>query len=178
MGFETGRRIGSYWNDVKKINKQILEFPFYTTGKTEKDFENGFSTTLMALQKKFENPVITQIDKTKKVKSVYCFGKNNRPDLTIGEDGIAFEIKFIKYGSLDSAIGQSIIYRLDYKFVFLILVLSEAQKEVYLEISEGKEKQLEDVLEHLSTTMNIFTYIVPSFEINKIGVPKCFAFFK
>ena len=178
MAFEKGIRRGSYWNDVVKVNSIINNFPFYTTGKSEKDFENGFSTALMTMQNQFENDVITQIDKTKKVKSVYCFGKNNRPDLTIGEDGIAFEIKYTDYGSLNQAIGQGYIYRLDYKFAFLILVLSDTIKELYEQIAEGKEKQLEDILNNLSEDMNIFTYIVPSFPIKKIGVPKCISFFK
>jgi hypothetical protein len=176
MGFEPSRRIGSLWNDAIKVDGIIRSFPFYTTGKSEKAFEANFSSHLMADSKIFENDVITQIDKTKKVKSVYCFGKNNRPDLTIGEDGLAFEIKYIDYGSLNAAIGQGFIYRLDYKFVFLILVLSEDAKELYYEIAEGKEKQLEDILKYLSEDMSIFTYIVPSFEIKKVGVTKCIPF--
>jgi len=178
MAFEKGIRRGPIWNDVKKVHDFINDFPLYTTGKTEKDFENGFSTTLMAVKKQFENDVITQIDKSQKVNSVYCFVKNNRPDLTIGKDGIAFEIKYTDYGSLNSAIGQGYIYRLDYKFVFLVLVISEAIKDLYYEIADGKEKQLEDILFHLSEEMNIFTYIVPSFPIKKVGTPKCLSFFR
>lgn len=75
-------------------------------------------------------------------------------------------------------IGQGYIYRLDYKFVFLVLVISDKKKNMYYEIANGKEKQLEDILFHLSQNMNIFTYIVPSFPIKKIGVPKCISFFK
>ncbi len=178
MGFEPVKRKGSYWEDVKKIDEVIKGFPFHTTGKSEKDFENGFSTALMTMQSEFKNEVITQIDKTRKVKSVFCFGKNNRPDLTLSEDGIAFEIKYLSYGGFNEAIGQSFIYRLQYKFVFIILIIDEKSKELYYDIAEGKEKNLEDILNYLSQTMNIFTYIVPAFEIKKLGTNKCLSFFK
>jgi hypothetical protein len=180
MGFEPVKRRGSYWEDVKKIDEVIKDFPFHTTGKCEKDFENGFSTALMAMQSDFENEVITQIDKTRKVKSVFCFGKNNRPDLTISKDGIAFEIKYFSNSSdgFNEAIGQGYLYRLQYKFVFIILVIGEKKKDLYYNIAEGKEKNMEDILYHLSKEMNIFTYIVPAFEIKKPGTSKCLTFFK
>ncbi len=178
MGFEPVRRRGSHWDDSVKIDTIIKAFPFHTTGKTERDFENGFSTTMMTMQSNFSNEVITQIDKTRKVKSVFCFGKNNRPDLTLSEDGIAFEIKFVKYGGLNEAIGQGYIYRLQYKFVFIILVIDENTKDLYFSIENGEEKDIEDILNHLAETMNIFTYIVPAFEIKKPGIRKCISYFK
>ena len=177
MGFEPVRRRGAYWDDANKIDKKIREFPFHTTGKNEKSFETGLSSYLMACKGDFNSEVITQIDKTTKVKSVYCFGKNNRPDLTLDADGIAFEIKFLSYGGLNNAIGQGYLYRLQYKFVFLILVINEKNKELYYKIAGGEEKNMEDILKHLSETMNIFTYIVPAFEVKRLGINKCLAYF-
>jgi len=178
MSFEAGRRKGSVWDDANKLNTLLHDFPFHTTGKSEKDFEKGFSSHLMASKSNFKNEVITQIDKTKSVQSVYCFGKKHRPDLTINEDGLAVEIKFITYAGLKEAIGQGYFYRLRYKFVFLILVISEDKKDLYFNISEGKEKDLEDILESMSESLNIFTYFVPAFVIKKPGIKKCIAFFK
>ena len=120
MGFEVGRRRGSMWDDVNKINDMVINFPFHTTGKSEKSFENGFSTAILTNQNNFENEIITQIDKTTTVKSIYCFGKNHRPDLTINNDGIAIEIKFVKYDGLKEAIGQGYLYRF-----ILIVILSK-----------------------------------------------------
>ncbi len=177
MGFEPVRRRGAYWDDAIKVDEIIRNFPFHTTGKTEKSFEHGFSTVLLTNKNNFKSDVITQIDKTTKVKSVYCFGKNNRPDLTLDADGIAFEIKFVSYGGLNNAIGQGYLYRLQYKFVFIILVISEENKELYYKIAGGEEKNMEDILFHLSETMNIFTYIVPAFEIRKPGISKCLPYF-
>ncbi|MCK4642095.1 hypothetical protein KAU32_00525 [bacterium] len=179
MSFESRNRHGSLWNDAQKLDKAIGDFPFHTTGKKEKDFEIGFSNTLMATKSLFENQIITQIDKTEKVTSVYCFGKNHRPDLTINKDGIAIEIKFVqeKSDSLKEAIGQGYLYRLRYGFVFLILIISDSRKKLYEDIENGEEKDLEDILKELATEMNIFTYIVPAFVIKKPGTRKCIKFF-
>ena len=131
----------------------------------------------MAKKTNFKNKIITQIDKTEKVVSVYCFGKNHRPDLTINNDGIAVEIKFTSYGGLKEAIGQGYFYRLKYRFTFLVLVISEKNKQLYEDIENGKEKDLEDILKILAIEKNIFTYIVPSFVIKKPGIRKCICFF-
>jgi hypothetical protein len=176
MGFEAGRRRGSIWEDAQKLDQVIQDFPFHTTGKKEHDFETGFATTLMAMKSSFNNEVITQIDKSTTVQSVYCFGKSHRPDLTLGENGIAVEIKFITYDGLKNAIGQGYLYRLRYKFVFLVLVISDDRKSVYEDIDKGKEKDLEDTLKHLAEGMNIFTYVVPAFNV-KPGSRKCVEFF-
>ena len=108
---------------------------------------------------------------------MYCFGKNHRPDLTLEENGIAIEIKFITYAGLKEAIGQGYLYRLRYKFVFLVLIISEGRKNIYEGLDIGKEKDLEDTLSHLAASMNIFTYIVPVFSI-KPGTKKCLHFFQ
>lgn len=178
MGYEPGKRRGALWEDAQKLNQIIQDFPFNTTGKSEREFETGFSTALISRKSTFNNKVISQIDKSTTVRSVYCFGKNHRPDLTMNEDGIALEIKFVSYAGLKEAIGQGYLYRLRYKFVFLILIMSEQRKDVYEDLATGKEKDLEDILSDLSTSMNIFTYIVPAFNITKTGMKKCLSFFR
>jgi len=178
MGYAASKRRGALWEDAHKLNQIIHDFPFNTTGKSEREFETGFSTALMATRSIFKNKVISQIDKSSTVRSVFCFGKNHRPDLTINEDGIALEIKFVEYEGLKQAIGQGYVYRLRYKFVFLILIISEERKHVYEAWATGKEKDLEDILSDLSSRMNIFTYIVPAFNITQPGMKKCLSFFR
>lgn len=78
-----------------QLHQVIMNFPFQTTGNNENAFERGFATTLMATKESYNSSVITQIDRNSTVHSVYCFGKNHRPDMTLGEDGIAIEMKFI-----------------------------------------------------------------------------------
>lgn len=179
MGFEIGRRRGSLWDDAVKLNTQIIEHSFRINAKNERNFENSFSSILMSNHKKYSNKIITQIDKETIVQSSYCFGKKHRPDMTINKDGIAIEIKYVNKNTdaFKDAIGQAYLYRLRYKFVFLILVLSSNWKDLYKQIIEGGEKDLEDITEKLSLDLNVFTYIVPSFKI-ATNMKKIFSVFK
>ncbi|MDP8228659.1 MAG: hypothetical protein P9M15_04330, partial [Candidatus Electryoneaceae bacterium] len=90
-----------------------------------------------------------------------------------------FSISFalIGYGGLKTAIGQGYLYRLKYRFVFLILIIKEKSKYMYEALSNGEERDLHDVLTHLADTMNIFTYVVPAFKVNP-GIKKCIHFFE
>jgi hypothetical protein len=176
MGFEAVKRRGRYWDDCKTLNGLIERFPFHTTGKSERDFENGFASTLITMEESFNSKVITQIDKKTTVQSVYCFGKNHRPDMTLDDNGIAIELKFVTYAGLKDAIGQGFLYRLRYRFVFLVLVISERRSNIYYDLDTNKEKDLHDTLVYLARTMNIFTYLVPAFNISP-GTKKCISFF-
>ena len=109
--------------------------------------------------------IMSQVDKDTIVRSVYLFGKKHRPDLTINDDGIAIEIKYLS-GSLDGlkqAIGQSIFYRVRYRFVMNVFVIAEKYKETYIKGANEVEKDLEEIFQDLSSGMNIFSYIVPAF---------------
>ncbi len=177
MGFAVGRRRGLLWDDALLLDEIIKGFPFNTTGKNERDFENGFSTLLLSRKKDFNSQVIAQIDKSTTVESVYCFGKKHRPDLTLDTTGIAIELKFVTYAGIKDAIGQGYLYRLRYKFVFLILIISEKRRSIYEDINMKKEKDLEDILALLAENQNIMTYIVPAFDIKKHpGMKKVFSY--
>ena len=102
MGFEKGKRTGKNWEDIlfidsliknsdKKNNSSIMNI----TGKEEKDFELRFSSLLDANKVKLNGNLISQQNKDTTVKQIYCFGKKHRPDMTINDDGIAIEIKYI-----------------------------------------------------------------------------------
>jgi AMMECR1 domain-containing protein len=58
-----------------------------------------------------------------------------------------------------------------------VLIISKDRSTIYEDIHAGKEKDLEDTLQHLADTMNIFTYIVPAFS-TKSGIRKCYGFFE
>lgn len=176
MGFKQSRRSGKYWEDAITLDKIITDHNFITTGKTERDFENGLSSVLDTRKNRFNCSVMSQVSRETKVSSVYCFGKNHRPDMTLDENGIAIEVKFVNYSGLKDAIGQGYMYRLQYRFVFLILVVKSTKKEFYEDLSVGKERPMVDMLQHLADHMNIFTYIVPSFKINK-NMKRCHSFF-
>jgi len=91
-------------------------------------------SAVAANKDRIKGDIHSQVDKDTVVRSVYLFGKKHRPDLTINEDGIAVEIKFLS-NSLDGlkqAIGQSIFYRVRYRFVINLFVIDEKYKETYL----------------------------------------------
>lgn len=176
MGFAPVRRRGKIWDDAKKLHSLIMGFPFQTTGSNERSFEQGFAVTLLNTKKEYNQTIYSQVDRDNHVQSVYCFGKHHRPDIAIGSDGIAIELKYISYAGLKNAIGQGHLYRIQNKFVFLILIFSKDRKEVYYDIEKGKESDLENTLRHLEKNMNIFTYLVPSFKLNGTAVRKVIPF--
>ena len=182
MGFEAGRRTGNNWEDIlfidgliknsdKKSNGSIMNI----TGKEERDFELRFSTLLEANKDKINGKLISQQNKDTTVKQIYCFGKKHRPDMAINDDGIAIEIKYINnsFDGVKMALGQSFMYRLRYKFVINIIVISEENKSVYEKALNGEEKDLEDIMKYLADNMNVYTYIVPAFSL-KAGQKKVF----
>lgn len=103
--------------------------------------------------------------------------KKHRPDITLNENGVAIELKFITYAGLKDAIGQGYLYKLRYKFVFLVLIISEERAFIYDDLHSKKEKDLHDTLRHLADNMNIFTYVVPAFDV-KPGINKCLSYFE
>lgn len=182
MGFEKGKRTGKNWEDVlfidslvKNADKKSFGSIMNITGKEEKDFELRFSTLLDAHKEKVNGKIISQQNKDTTVKQIYCFGKKHRPDMVINDDGIAIEIKYIKnsFDGVKMALGQSFMYRLRYKFVINIIVISEDNKDVYEKALNGEEKDLEDILKYLAEDMNVYTYIVPAFSL-KNGQKKVF----
>ena len=70
-------------------------------GKSEREFELAFMSSVNANADCINGQILSQVDKDTTVRSVYFFDKKHRPDLTINEDGIAIEIKYLS-GSLDS----------------------------------------------------------------------------
>ena len=110
---------------MKTLDKIIGNTRFNLTGKSEREFELAFMSSVNANADRLNGKIHSQVDKDNVVQSVYLFGKKHRPDLTINEDGIAIEIKYLS-GSLDGlkqAIGQSIFCRVRYRFVTNIFVI-------------------------------------------------------
>ena len=165
MAFQLGIRRGHVWDDVRTLDSIIKKTRFDINAKSAREFELGFSQAVSQHDEKLNGKIISQFSKEAPVKSVYCFGKKHRPDLTINDDGIAVEVKFLG-GNLDGireAIGQCIFYRIRYRFVVNLLIVGQENKETYFKASRDEEKDLEEILSQLSKDMNIFTYLVPAF---------------
>lgn len=164
MAFKTNKRSGKHWEDVETLHEMVLRYPFHTTGKKERDFENGFASSLLVVEERFNGKINTQIDKTRRVPSVQCFGKKHRPDATVGADAIAIELKYIKGSGFRDAIGQGLLYRLDFRFVFLVLIISEHRRSTYQQICDGEDSHYENLVQYLADKHNVFIYAVPAFE--------------
>lgn len=167
MGFEPCRRRGNLWNDAIKLDSLIKNHNFNITAKNEREFENSFSSVLMSRRDEFSSCLMSQMDKETTVNSVYCFGKKHRPDITFENDGIAIELKFIDdtTDNLKHSIGQTILYRMRYKFIFQVLVVSKANEELYHSILNNEEKDLSDLFQYLANDLNIFSYVAPAFTL-------------
>ena len=175
MSFKQGKRSGGFWNDIIYIDSLLKKGDggniMNINGDDEKAFENRLSSILDGKHTLFSDTIITQQKKDTTVQSVFCFGKKHRPDMSIGEDGIAIEVKYINgtngLNGIKMALGQSLMYRLRYRFVINLIVVSEEYREVYEKLINQEEKDFEDILRYLADEMNIFTYIVPSFSLRK-----------
>lgn len=118
--FKKAKRGGNiYWNELQKAIGIIERINLNMKYEKESQFEDRISG---ALQPNFDN-FIDQRNIQQKMTRVTIFGHDHRPDMSIGIDGTAIEVKLGKTGqSFREAIGQSFIYRMNYRFVLIIMV--------------------------------------------------------
>jgi hypothetical protein len=89
------------------------------------------------------------------------FGFNHRPDVSIGNNGTAIEIKVISTGhDIRDILGQAIAYRMRYRFVILVLV-DQTDGHKVVELCKSKGSQEFTLLSGLASDMNIFTVVGP-----------------
>ena len=192
MSFITGKKQGQYWEDAKRINKLIETFNFYQTGKDEAYFESNLASHFDSHREEFNLKLNSQRAGNSKVNGVDCFGKKHRPDIAFSnkktdEGIIAVELKYANYGKIAKAIGQCMIYRLKYRFVFMILVIpastiknpknsNRLNIEKYVSISNNKDEELISLCDSLKEN-NIFVFLAPAFKTEKIDAEKMISYF-
>ena len=117
--FKNGRHTGKHWENLQKAREIIERLSLDIKAKDERKFEDRISG---ALQPNF-NTFIDQRNFKQVMTRVTIFEHDHRPDMSIDKDGIAIEVKSVKSGSsFREAIGQSVIYRLGYRFVIVVWV--------------------------------------------------------
>ena len=117
--FLTGKRTGKHWSNLQKAKNIIEKLSLDIRAIDERKFEDRISG---ALQPNFED-FIDQRNIQQVMTRVTLFGHDHRPDMSIDIDGIAIEVKTAKSGqSFREAIGQSMIYRMGYRFVLVVWV--------------------------------------------------------
>ncbi len=123
--FKTGKRTGIHWENLNKAKDIIKRLSLDIKAYDARKFEDRISG---ALQPNFEK-FIDQRNIKQVMTRVTLFGHDHRPDMSIDKDGVAIEVKTAKTGSsFREAIGQSMIYRLGYRFVIILWVDSTRDK--------------------------------------------------
>ena len=179
--YKAGKRTGKIWNDLKNFDQLIKSKKFTQSVKNEKEYLHWLDAILNENSDKFSSIIKTETDRNTKVDSVYCFGRRHRPDMSIGNNAIVIELKYIKIDNEDEfkkAIGQLMIYRIKYKFGILFIILSDELKELYNNIvKEKSERDFVELINYLAKELNIYTYVIPDFKL-KPGIPKIYTSFK
>ncbi len=151
--FMPSRKGSSHWEKLQQVIKMIKSLNLDIRGKEEKDFENRISGVL---SEHFKEDFIDQKSLKQVMTMVPIFDHQFRPDMSIESNNVAIEVKLLKgTNSFKEALGQSIIYRLGYKYVITVWI-DMTKKKTHLKVmSNEKETALLTALEDL----NIFVIV-------------------
>src|SRR5512143_3275214 len=96
LGFVPGAKRGRHYGLARFTVKKLKRVNLLVKGRSESDFEHTIVSHLQASPKLRPN-LITQIgiNEVEKITKASLFGFSHRPDLSIGNDGSAIEIKVI-----------------------------------------------------------------------------------
>jgi len=124
LGFIASRKIGVHYELATFAVKHLKTANIALKAQKERSFEHTIVSHLQASRKLRKN-LITQVDEedVEKISQASLFGFRHRPDVTIGKDGTAIEIKVVSNApAARDVLGQGLTYRMHYRFVILMLV--------------------------------------------------------
>lgn len=162
LGFESGPRRGQHYELACKAAKRMKSSNLLLKGKSEREFEQAIIGHLQSSPEIRKN-LITQVDagEVEKITQAKLFGFSHRPDASIGIEGTAIEIKVIGSGQATRDIlGQAIAYRMQYKFVILVLVDPTPDQRL-VSLCADKTSNEYSLFMGLAETMNVFTIVGP-----------------
>jgi hypothetical protein len=162
LGFVPCRKNGQHYELAMFALRRMKTVNLLVNGQTEKHFEFAIVSALQQSPRLRKN-LITQVglDEVVKMTRASLFGFGHWPDVSIGNDGTAIEIKVIQGGpGVRDILGQAIAYRMHYRFVILVLV-DQTQDRKIVELCKDKESQEHSLLTGVAETMNIFTVVGP-----------------
>lgn len=170
LTFTPGPKHGRHYELAKLAVNKLKKVNLLVKGKSEKDFELTITSYLQSSPKLRHNLIAgVYKDEVEKITPAILFGFSHRPDLSIGIDGTAIEIKVISSGqSVRDLIGQAITYRMHYRFVILALVDQTGDQKL-VELCRSKKSQEFRFLSELANTMNIFTVLGPLGQSKNVG---------
>jgi len=162
LGFKPSSQRGQHFQLVSLAMRKLKSANLALKGKSEREFEQAIIGHLQS-SPKIRNNIITQvgIDEVDKITQAKLFGFSHRPDASIGIDGTALEIKVITGAqSARDILGQSIAYRMHYRFVILILVDMTNDRRL-VKLCKNKASREYSLLSGMSQSMNIFSVVGP-----------------
>jgi hypothetical protein len=162
LGFVHNTRRGQHFDLVKLSISKLKSANLALKGRSEREFEQAIIGHLQSSPKIRKN-LITQVgtDEVDKITPANLFGFSHRPDASIGNDGTAIEIKVISGGqSSRDILGQSIAYRMQYRFVILVLIDGSDDKRL-VELCRNKKNDEYALLSGLAESMNVFSIVGP-----------------
>ena len=162
LGFVPSAKRGQHYDLAIFAVRRLRNVNVLLKGQTERHFEHTIISHLQASVKLRPN-LITQIgvDEVEKITQSILFGFSHRPDVSIGNDGTAIEIKVVSSGqSTRDILGQAIAYRMHYRFVVLVLIDRTPNRNI-VSLCKSKASSEYSLLSGLAKTMNVFTVVGP-----------------
>jgi hypothetical protein len=162
LGFVSAARRGQHYDLATFAVKKLKSANLALKGKNEREFEQAIVGHLQSSQKIRTN-LITQVgtDEVDKITQAKLFGFAHRPDASIGLDGTAIEIKVIAGGQATRDIlGQAIAYRMQYRFVILVLVDATEDRRL-VSLCSDKNSNEYSLFTGMAASMNVYTIVGP-----------------
>ena len=157
--FKKGAKKGKYYEALLSALELINHTYLNIRATQERNYEDRIAASIGA---KFGTPqngdpetkFMDQRDRQEPLTRVTLFNCDHRPDMSIGRDGVAVEVKRVEHGSsIRNAIGQCITYRHGYRFVILVAVDESAKDKPIKKLFAtpmSPEAKLKEQLEELS----------------------------
>lgn len=162
LPLKRSRLTGIHYELALKAAERVMKANFNFSARDEREFENRLVASLEASRLLKPN-LITQVnrDQVETINQTDLFGFKHRPDITIGNDGTAIELKVInKSQSIRDMLGQGICYRFDYRFTILVFVSPSPNADI-INLCSNKSSSESKLLQSLATNYNIFSIVGP-----------------
>lgn len=133
-------RAGGYWEDCKHALDLIQKMPLQKSYVKERAFQGRVASFLES--NSFLDRFIDPSSTTDSIAGLHLFGSYHYPDMTIGSEGTAIEVKIADHaGKVKAAIAQSLLYRMHYRFVIMVLIDTSDDGEIYKLLKDESSRE-------------------------------------